>query len=227
MPDLGQFLELSLPAPDPGASIDWWTRLGFTEIPVNDIRPAGYAAVTDGHLVLGLHRDALEEPALTFVRPDLGRHARALSAAGLEPEFQRLGPDQFNELGLRTPDGQLIQLLEAATFSAGDDDSPAPLLGRSALLRLGLAEPDPTRTFFATAGCIVSDEQDGAALITAPGLALALESRAGPPGLTLWFEPRADWQVALSARGFSARRAGPVWWLPSPEGLRLEIGIGT
>ena len=79
MSSLGQFLELSVPATDLAASLDFYLRLGFSELRVNDIRPGSYAAVTDGQIVIGLHGVGLEEPALTFVRPDLARHARALA----------------------------------------------------------------------------------------------------------------------------------------------------
>jgi len=64
MSSLGHFLEFSVTAPDLGASLDFYLRLEFSEVRVNDSRPRGYAVVTDAQIVIGL-----DEPALTFVRP--------------------------------------------------------------------------------------------------------------------------------------------------------------
>lgn len=226
MSTLGQFLELSLPAPDLPASLDFWLRLGLTEVRVNDIRPSGYAAVTDGQVVIGLHGAGLEEPALTFVRPDLARHARALADAGTELEFLRVGDDQFNEVGLRTPDGHLVLLLEAPTYSVIDDDPPAPVIGRCTELALASAVLDDTRGFFEAAGFLSTGHgDDDAVLVTAPGLSLALRADAGHQGVALRFEPGAGWRERLETRGIAVRAAGGQRLIVSPEGLRLLLPL--
>ena len=190
MSNLGHFLELSVPAPDLGASLDFWLRLGFSEVRVNDIRPRGYAAVTDGQIVIGLHAVGLDEPALTFVRPDLARHARALMDAGTELEFVRLDDDQFNEVGLRTPDGHLLMLLEAPTFSVADDDHSPPLIGRCTEVTLGCTDPAVTREFFERAGFLPVDEgEDDVVLLQTPGITLGLRPEARHAGVTLRSEP--------------------------------------
>jgi catechol 2,3-dioxygenase-like lactoylglutathione lyase family enzyme len=224
MSSLGQFLELSVPAPDLAASLDFYLRLGFSELRVNDIRPGSYAVVTDGQIVIGLHGAGLDEPALTFVKPDVARHARALQDTGTELDFQRLDNDQFNEVGLRTPDGLLLQLLEAATFTVADDEFAAPLIGRCTELGLCSATPADTRNFFELAGFLGTDgEDEDSVLLSAPGLSLAIRPEMQRSGVTLRFEPTGDWRQLLELRGFPLRRAGPNDLLVAPEGTRLLL----
>jgi len=224
MSNLGHFLEFSVPAPDLAASLDFYLRLGLAEVRVNDIRPRGYVAVTDGQIVIGLHGTGLDEPALTFVRPDLARHARALLDGGTELDFLRLDDDQFNEVGLRTPDGQLVQLLEAPTFSVADDEQSPPLIGRCTELTLGAASLADTRSFFELAGFLGTDgEDDGSVLLAAPGLALALRPEARQGGVTLRFEPPRTWREMLDSRGITGRPSGRDYLLVAPEGTRLLL----
>ena len=224
MSSLGQFLELSVPTPDLGASLDFYLRLGFSEVRVNDIRPRGYAAVTDGQIVIGLHASGLDEPALTFVRPDLARHARALVDAGTELEFQRIDTDQFNEVGLRTPDGHLLMLLEAPTFSVADEDHLAPLIGRCTEVTLGTVASADTREFFELAGFLATDGDDeDAVLLAAPGLSLALRTAPRRGDIGLRFEPAGQWRELLDVRGIPGRPAGRDYLLTAPEGTRLRV----
>ena len=224
MSSLGQFLELSVPATNLAASLDFYLQLGFSEMRVNDIRPDSYAAVTDGQIVIGLHGTGLGEPALTFVKPELARHARALVDAGTELDFQRLDNDQFNEIGLRTPDGLLVQLLEAPTFTVADDGFVAPLIGRCIEVTLGSTALADTRNFFELAGFLGTDgEDEDSVLLSAPGLSLALRPEMQRGGVTLRFEPAGDWRQLLDVRGITARRAGPNDLLVAPEGTRLLL----
>jgi hypothetical protein len=223
MPDLGRFLEFSVPAPDLAVSLDFYLQLGFSEVRVNDIRPRGYTAVTDGQIVIGLHSVGLEEPALTFVRPDLARHALALADAGADIEFQRLGDDQFNEAGLRTADGQLLLLLEAPTFSATEFDIVAPVIGRCTELVMSCTTAGETSSFFETAGFLGTEgDEDDTVRIAAPGLSIMLRPEARH-GVTLCFEPSGDWRAQLELRGISARPAGRDCLLTAPEGTRLQL----
>jgi catechol 2,3-dioxygenase-like lactoylglutathione lyase family enzyme len=114
---LGRFLEFSLAAPDIQASLDFYTKLGFSQTEVGEAWPHPYAVVTDGRICLGLHQAAMSAPSMTFVRPGLLKHLDALEGLGLEFEFRRLGNDVFNEVGWFDPSGQLIRLVEARTFS--------------------------------------------------------------------------------------------------------------
>ena len=124
---LGRFLEFSLATPDIQASLDFYSRVGFSQADVGEAWQHPYAVVTDGRICLGLHQQALPAPSMTFVKPDLLKYIDSLEELGLEFEFRRLGNDVFNEVGWFDPSGQLIRLIEARTFSpskrAGTDTS--------------------------------------------------------------------------------------------------------
>jgi len=114
---LGRFLEFSLATPDIQASLDFYTRLGFSQAEVGEAWLHPYAVVTDGRICLGLHQQAIPAPSLTFIRPDLLKHLDELERRGVEFEFRHLGNDVFNEVGWFDPSGQLVRLVEARTFS--------------------------------------------------------------------------------------------------------------
>ncbi|MEP6884138.1 MAG: VOC family protein [Gammaproteobacteria bacterium] len=114
---LGRFLEFSLATPDIQASLDFYTKLGFSQAEVGDAWVHPYAVVTDGRISLGLHQQAIPAPSVTFVKPDLLKHLAALEDRGLEFEFRHLGNDVFNEVGWFDPSGHLIRLVEARTYS--------------------------------------------------------------------------------------------------------------
>jgi catechol 2,3-dioxygenase-like lactoylglutathione lyase family enzyme len=114
---LGRFLEFSLATPDIQASLDFYTRLGFSQAEVGEAWPHPYAVVTDGRICLGLHQQAMPAPSMTFVKPELLKHLEIFEKLGLEFEFRHLGNDVFNEVGWLDPGGHLIRLLEARTFS--------------------------------------------------------------------------------------------------------------
>jgi catechol 2,3-dioxygenase-like lactoylglutathione lyase family enzyme len=114
---LGRFLEFSLATPDIQASLDFYTRLGFSQAQVGEAWSHPYAVVTDGRICLGLHQEAIPAPSITFVKPGLLKHLETLEKLGLKFEFRRLGNDVFNEVGWFDPSGQLIRLIEARTFS--------------------------------------------------------------------------------------------------------------
>jgi hypothetical protein len=155
----GRFLEVSIHCPDVLDSLHYYEKLGFTQCSVNDTRPHSYAVVTDGRLHLGLHGQRFDSPALTFVHPELRRHAPVLEAAGIEFEFAKLGDESFNELGFRSPEHQMITLLEARTYS------PAPRrLRETSLLDwfeevlLPCNDVDTSRMFWERCGFVAVEE---------------------------------------------------------------------
>ena len=114
---LGRFLEISIHAPDVLDSLAFYERLGFSQATVGETWAHPYAVVTDGRLFIGLHCYEFPSPSLTFVQPDLMRRLEDIEALGIELAFRRVGTDVFNEAGFTDPNGQMIALLEARTFS--------------------------------------------------------------------------------------------------------------
>ncbi len=114
---LGRFLEVSIHCADVLESLRFYEALGFSQAPVGETWKHPYAVLTDGRLHLGLHGYRFDSPALTWVQSGLRRHVPVLEAAGVEFEFLKLGDECFNELGFLSPDGQMITLLEARTYS--------------------------------------------------------------------------------------------------------------
>jgi catechol 2,3-dioxygenase-like lactoylglutathione lyase family enzyme len=224
MGPFGHFLELSLPTSDILKSLAFWRALGFAELVTGDIRRHHYAVVTDGAIAIGLHAGDIEEPALSFVRPNLATQVRALEAAGHEFEFAQLGPEQFHEAALRSPDGHLIVMMEARTFSPGAaDDSPAPLLGRCIEISLACRDADASRAFWEAAGFIAEPGDGGQPRLVAPGVTLCLHESERSASLALRFAVPPDQAMlsALDARGIAVSRKGHATVLRSPEGLRL------
>ena len=126
---LGQFLEFSVHAPDIIESLAFYKTLGFSELESGDIWPHKYAVVSDGHLCIGLHERAFEEPTVTFVHRDLAKQARAMSDHGFDFNFLRIDTDVFNELGFRDPNGHMISMIEARTFTPPDEDVGKSMCG--------------------------------------------------------------------------------------------------
>ncbi|MGH8198278.1 MAG: VOC family protein [Steroidobacteraceae bacterium] len=114
---IGRFHEISVHAPDMLASLDFYERLGFTQVTTGEAWSHPYAVVADGRLAIGLHgRELAQSPLLAFVLPDLFDHLASLEARGIEILDRRLGDDVFNEASFEAA-GQRIRLLEARTHS--------------------------------------------------------------------------------------------------------------
>jgi catechol 2,3-dioxygenase-like lactoylglutathione lyase family enzyme len=158
---LGRFLEFSLATPDIQASLDFYTRLGFSQAEVGEAWSHPYAVVTDGRICLGLHQEAIPAPSITFVKPDLLKHLDTLEKHGLKFEFRRLGNDVFNEVGWFDPSGQLIRLIEARTFSpskrVGTDTSKCGYF-----LEIALPTPvlDVSKAYWEEFGFVGIEEND-------------------------------------------------------------------
>jgi catechol 2,3-dioxygenase-like lactoylglutathione lyase family enzyme len=158
---LGRFLEFSLPTRDIHASLDFYGRLGFSEAQVGETWAHPYAVVTDGRIHIGLHQESVEEPTLTFVKPELLRHFEQLEARGIEFEYRRLGNDVFNELAWRDPDGHLLRLIEARTFSpAKRESTQTSQLGYFAELALPSESLDAAKAYWENLGFVGMDELD-------------------------------------------------------------------
>ena len=224
----GKFLEVSVPTGDILRSLAFYRALGFAELTTGDIRTWHYAVVTDGHIALGLHGGGIEETALSFVRPNLARQVRALEAAGHDFEYQRLGADEFNEAALRSPDGHLILMMEARTFSPGDDEKgPKPVIGHCSEVTLSCGDTAATRGFFEDGGFLPAEQNDtGVVRLQTPGITLGLRESAGPAAVTLRFAAGDARRVlrALEEMDLKTARGADGHVLKTPEGTRLVIG---
>jgi catechol 2,3-dioxygenase-like lactoylglutathione lyase family enzyme len=230
----GQFLELSIPTDDIAESLEFYRRVGFTEVPVNDIRSHYYAVVTDGRIALGLHGDGFDEPTLTFVWPEIARHVRMLEDAGQMFEFVELGEETFNEAGLLSPDGHPLRFIEARTFSRGDlSDVNPPVVGRSTEISLRCDEYAPAITFWEHADFITDDEPDSefeqADVMTLRARGAVLGLRHGLPWHVpaLRFAPDdvATMLEELERRDLQPRRKAGGRVLIAPEGTPLLLVV--
>jgi hypothetical protein len=141
---LGRFLEFSIRVPDIIESLSYYKLIGFTEREIGDVWTHKYAVVGDGILNIGLHDREFDAPAISFVQPDLAKHARSMSDHGFDFRFLRLDEDVFNELGLTDRDGHMLTMCEARTFSGNDEFDDDSLLGTS--LEVSLPVRDAVRS---------------------------------------------------------------------------------
>jgi catechol 2,3-dioxygenase-like lactoylglutathione lyase family enzyme len=158
---LGRFLEYSIATPDIRASLEFYTKLGFSQAQVGEAWPHPYAVVTDGRICLGLHEQFIPAPSLTFVKPDLLRHLGTFERLALQFEFRRLGNDVFNELGWLDPGGHLIRLVEARTFSPSKRlATETSLCGYFLEIALPAPDRDVAKGFWEQFGFVGIDEPD-------------------------------------------------------------------
>lgn len=129
MSTIGQFLEFSVQTHDILGSLHFYKTLGFSEVETGDVWPHKYTVVSDGELNIGLHDREFDSPSITFVQPDLARHARSMTNHGFDFRYLRLDEDVFNELGFRDRDNHMIAMVEARTFNIGEDAERNSLCG--------------------------------------------------------------------------------------------------
>ena len=158
---LGRFLEFSVATPDIRASLDFYTKLGFTQAAAGDAWPHPYAVVTDGRICLGLHQDTSPAPSMTFVKPGLLKHLDALEEFGVRFEFRHLGNDVFNEVGWFNPSGHLVRLIEARTFSPSKRLAlETSLCGYFLEIALPTPAPAAAKAYWERLGFVGIDEPD-------------------------------------------------------------------
>ena len=155
---LGRFLEISVHAPDLPASIGFYESLGFVQASTGEAWPYPYAVVTDGRLCIGLHQREIGAPALTWVLPDVARHAPAFEALGIEFETLRLDSEALNELGFVDPAGQRVTVIEARTFSPPSlPPAHRSLLGYFEEFGIPTREPEQASAFWDRLGFVAFD----------------------------------------------------------------------
>lgn len=157
----GRFLEIGLATSDIAASVQFYERLGFSQLMTADSWPYRYGVLSDGRAYLGLHEHDLPTPTVTFVLPDLQRSLRALHERHIEPEQTFFGEDGLHRVLLRDPGGQAIKLLEARTFSPVSPASTSQsLCGYFSHLSLPQNDFDSARDFWDRTGFVALSEED-------------------------------------------------------------------
>ena len=245
----GRFLEISLATPDIAASVQFYERLGFVQLTTNDTWHHPYGVLSDGHVNLGLHQHvagsaptpapAPGAPLLSFVHPDLARHAARLMRAGFEPRQRHLGDEDFHRLELCDPGQQRIALLEARTFSPAAPrpgaGQPESLCGWFSAYSMPALGNRAVCAFWERAGFVALETQEAPLAhlpLTGDGLSLALHAlRTLPVPALVFTDPAMRVKLsALQAAGFAPATGLPAGLNPhenavleAPEGTRLLL----
>jgi hypothetical protein len=156
----GRFLELGIATPDIAGSVQFYERLGFSQLITGDAWSHRYGVLSDGRLHLGLHERPMPSPALTFVLPQLASSQSRLRAANFEPELAALGEDSLHQLRLRDPAGHAVTLLEARTYSPAAGAQPQSLCGYFSHLSLPQGDYQAACEFWERAGFVALPEED-------------------------------------------------------------------
>jgi hypothetical protein len=232
---LGQFLEVSIPAHPVPPALEFYRSLGFMELTTGDILPWPYAAVWDGNVAIGLQDVELSGPALTFVRPELKAYVHPLKRVGVQFEYSQLADDQFHQAAFVDPNGQLVVLLEARTFSPDTwEESNVASCGEFLEFSIATHSVEESTAFWAPLGfeTIARGAQPHAwARMTGKGCTIGFhESAQFPAGLT-YLAPDLKARIEyLKAKGFELKRNAPIavdassaTTLRAPEGMPLYL----
>lgn len=232
MSGVGHFLEVSIRTNDVAESLHYYKTLGFVELTTADVWPHKYAVVSDGVLCIGLHDREFESPAITFVQPDLARHARSMADHGFDFSFMQLDEDSFNEIGVKDRDGHLITMLEARTFHGDDEDDNDSACGTWFELTLPVRDAMRSAQFWGpVAGAILRMREDPTMHLRfdAGGIALGLSESIAlkQPSLCFKCHDEAALRSLVEAQGFQAEKfpgfEGASSVLTAPEGTQLYV----
>lgn len=232
MSGIGRFLEVSVRTTDILESLGFYKTLGFRELESSDVWPHKYAVVSDGVLSIGLHDRDFDAPAMTFVQPDLARHARAMTDAGFDFRFMRLDEDVFNEIGLTDRDGHRITMLEARTFHGDDENDDDSACGTFFELTLPVRDALRAGRFWGPVAPVMLEMREEPTThmrFDAGGVPLGLSESIALDGLSLCFKCQDKDAVASIAaqRGLEANRfpgfEGAFLALKAPEGTSLFL----
>ena len=186
---------------------------------------------------LGLHEYSFASPALTYVRPDLEQHLGYLDGLGIQFAFRKTGEDIFNEAGFCDPDGQMVALLEARTFSPPTFESESfTVCGHFDEFSLPVRSLPEAIDFWEPLGFVMTSRADTApasATLTSDGINLGLyEARAFTRPAVSFREPDMPERVEyLRGQGLDLTEQSPGIGsdgaahtvLLGPEGLQLFL----
>jgi catechol 2,3-dioxygenase-like lactoylglutathione lyase family enzyme len=228
-----KFLELAIAAPEVLESYQFYERLGFTAATTADVWSHRYAVLCDGRAALALHQREFTSPAVRFVQPDLQAHLAGIERMGVALESVQLDEEHFNEANFRDPDGHLITLLEARTFSAPDTQGTS-VCGWFEELALPVRDLNLAQRFWEQLGFVAVGEEVEPAphrALTSDHLDIGLYAAQAlsAPALRFSVDDLADTAAQLSARGIASSRP-PAALAPehslllvAPEGTRLIL----
>ena len=114
----------------------------------------------DGILTIGLHDVEFDSPAITFVQKDLATTARRMTDSGFDFTKLQLDEDRFNQLALRDRDKHAISMLEARTFTWGDEFDDDSALGTFIELTLPLRDTVHAAVFGAAVATTVLEVRE-------------------------------------------------------------------
>ena len=232
MSGIGGFLEISVRSQDVVESLLWYKTLGFFELETADVYPHKYAVVSDGVLNIGIHDREFESPAITFVQPDLARHARSMADHGFEFSFMHLGEERFNEIGVNDRDRHLITIVEARTFHGNDEFDNDSACGTWFEVTLPVRDAMHSAQFWGpVAGSILNMREEPTVHMRfdAGGIALGLSESIAleRPSLCFKCHDKAALKSLLEARGLEAQAfpgfEGASMVLTAPEGTPLFV----
>jgi hypothetical protein len=227
---IGQFLELGVRTTDILESLHFYKLLGFAELETSDVFNHKYAVVSDGELNIGLHDTEFDSPAITFVQPDLARHARSMADHGYNFTHLRLDEDVFNELSFRDRDGNNVMMVEARTFHMNEDAENDSACGSWFELTLPVRDTVRAARFWAPISPTVLEMREEPTThmrFDATGVALGLSESIALQAPSLCFKcPDRDRLMAILEQHGFAHEAFPGFEgafvaMQAPEGTML------
>ncbi len=230
MSTIGRFLELGVRCDDVLESLHFYKTLGFTELETSDVITHKYAVVSDGELNIGLHDAEFDSPSVTFVQPDLAKHARSMSDHGFDFTRLRLDEDVFNELAFRDRDGHTVMMVEARTFNMSEDAENDSLCGTWFELTLPVRDTVRAARFWAPIAPTLLEMREEPTMhmrFDATGVALGLSESIAlkSPSLCFRCSDRATLLTLLEQRGLSYEKfpgfEGAFVAITAPEGTVL------
>lgn len=232
MSGIGQYLEFSVRTSDILESLAFYKSLGFAELESADVWPHKYAVVSDGVLSIGLHDREFDSPAVTFVQPELAKHARSMNDHGFHFRLMRLDEDVFNELQLDDRDGHSIMMLEARTYHGGDESDNDSMCGTWFELTLPVRDAMRSARFWGPVAPVVLSMREEPTMhmrFDAGGIALGLSESIALDGPSLCFKchDREAVQAICKQHGFKTKKfpgfEGAFRAIQAPEGTCLYL----
>jgi hypothetical protein len=227
---LGRYLEFSVRTTNILESLGFYKNLGFTELESGDVWKHKYAVVSDGVLCIGLHELEFDAPSLTFVQQDLAKRARSMADHGFDFKFMQLDEDAFNELGLADRDGHRVEMVEARTFHAGNEDDNDSACGTWFELSLPVRDAVRSARFWASVApnlLRVREEPTTHMRFDAGGVAVGLSESIALEGPSLCFKchDKDALKNLVEKHGFESQPfpgyEGAFLAIKAPEGTML------